>query len=425
MGKRVCGLLAVLGAALFLCACVAGGQLSAPSQTDSDAGAPAPQTPAPEQQTPSADSAPRRDASSAAQEHAPASGPSAASDSLPAPEPPPAQTPGGETTEAPAQALNPLTGLPWAEGADTGARPLAVMLDNVQAALPQRGLQSAELVYEMVTEGGITRLMAVFSDPSAMPQTGPVRSARDQHVQMLLPLGALYLHVGGSTYAKELLSRYHYETLEIDGQFQAGALTLDAQRSQTAAIEHCWFTDGALFAAAAAQYRLQTQRGGAAQPAFSFVPPEEARRALSGGGAREVYVRFSSYANSSFVYDAERGVYEKSQFGAPQIDANTGETLTFDNLLLLFTETEKYPDGVLTKMNLDWGGVGYYVCGGRCEAVRWAKGLPEAPLRILLADGSETPAALNPGRTYVAMVGLDMYPYFRIDGAPAQWDAAA
>ena len=167
---------------------------------------------------------------------------------------------------------NPLTGLAKADDWPEGMRPLAVMLDNVQAALPQRGLQSADLVYEMVTEGGITRLMAVYSDYTSMPEVGPVRSARDQHVQLMFPLGAMYLHVGGSTYAKALLSQYHYEAKSLDGYFQAGALELDAQRNLTAAIEHCWFTSGELFSQAAAQYRLDTEMDGPQQAVFQFVP---------------------------------------------------------------------------------------------------------------------------------------------------------
>ena len=319
---------------------------------------------------------------------------------------------------------NPLTGLAKADDWPEGMRPLAVMLDNVQAALPQRGLQSADLVYEMVTEGGITRLMAVYSDYTSMPEVGPVRSARDQHVQLMFPLGAMYLHVGGSTYAKALLSQYHYEAKSLDGYFQAGALELDAQRNLTAAIEHCWFTSGELFSQAAAQYRLDTEMDGPQQAVFQFVPYVQEPRVLAGGEASQLYIRFSSYANSAFRYDAEKAQYVKSQFGAPHLDENTGEAVTFDNLLVLFTDTEKYPGGILTKVNFAWGGVGWYFNGGRCEPVRWLKGAPEQPLRIVSADGAETPVEVNPGRTYIAVVGLDMYSYFRINDTAPVWQAA-
>ena len=352
MTKRLCSaLLALSTAVMCLCACTAGGQVSASGAPPSgSSSAPAPSS-----------------VSQSAQE--------------PQPQPEP-ETPAIVTDPS----ANPLTGLAKADDWPEGMRPLAVMLANVQAALPPRGLQSADLVYEMVTEGGITRLMAVYSDYTSMPEVGPVRSARDQHVQLMFPLGAMYLHVGGSTYAKALLSQYHYEAKSLDGYFQAGALELDAQRNLTAAIEHCWFTSGELFSQAAAQYRLDTEMDGPQQAVFQFVPYVQEPRVLAGGGASPLYIRFSSYANSAFRHDAEKTPYVKSQFA--------------------------------------WGGVGWYFNGGRCEPVRWLKGAPEQPLRIVSADGAETLVEVNPGRTYIAVVGLDMYSYFRINDTAPVWQAA-
>ena len=130
MTKRLCSaLLALSTAVMCLCACTAGGQVSASGAPPSgSSSAPAPSS-----------------VSQSAQE--------------PQPQPEP-ETPAIVTDPS----ANPLTGLAKADDWPEGMRPLAVMLDNVQAALPQRGLQSADLVYEMVTEGGITRLMAVYSD---------------------------------------------------------------------------------------------------------------------------------------------------------------------------------------------------------------------------------------------------------------------
>lgn len=311
---------------------------------------------------------------------------------------------------------NPLTGLAQKENAPQNQRPLAVMVDNVQAALPQRGLSEADLVYEMVTESGITRLMAVYSDYTAMPEVGPVRSARDQHVQLMLPLGALYLHVGGSTYATEMLTRYHYEDKSINGRYESGALALDAARNAYTDIEHCWFSSGALFTQAALDYSLDTQ-GGVLYPAFDFVSYKQRPRRLEGGEAADAYIRFSSYANSSFLYDAETARYYKFQFGAPHIDENNEKQLSFDNVFVLFTDISKYPDGVLAKVNYAFGGVGFYLSQGRYEKVRWMKGNPENPLRIVTMDGTETNIKVNPGQSYIAVVDLARYDYFKITGS--------
>lgn len=206
----------------------------------------------------------------------------------------------------------PLTGLPRTEDAPAATRPLAVFIDNLQAALPQRGLQEADLVFEAVTEGGVTRLVAVFSDFAAMPPAGPVCYAREPQVRLTLGLDALYLFAGASPEAKALLAQYRPETAVLDARDRTGALSLDAQRSLSAAIEHCWFTDGTLFSAAAQRYELSCSPDGAQRAAFQFVPYAQEPRLLADGDAGEVYVRFSSYANSAFSYDEALGQDRKS-----------------------------------------------------------------------------------------------------------------
>ncbi|MEF9866424.1 MAG: DUF3048 C-terminal domain-containing protein, partial [Oscillospiraceae bacterium] len=153
--------------------------------------------------------------------------------------------------------------------------------------------------------------------------------ARDQHVQLMLPINPLFLHVGASTYATDLLDKYHYSKYSINGYLQSGALRLDSERNASTSIEHCWFTDGALFTSAANAY--------------------------------------------------------KSQFSAPQIDENTGEQLAFDNLIILFTDITKYPDGILANVDFRFGGVGYYFSKGRYENIRWLKGSETSPLLIVSA----------------------------------------
>ena len=307
---------------------------------------------------------------------------------------------------------DPLTGLAKPEDAPESTRPLAVMVDNLQTALPQRGLQSADLVCEAVTEGGVTRLMAVFSDYTAMPPTGPVCFARGEHVRLLLGLDALYLYAGASPDAAELMAQYLPDARILDGQDRTGALSLDTQRSQSMDSAYCWFTDGELFSAAAERYALDTTPDEAPRAVFQFVPYTEEKRRLADGSAKEVYVRFSSYANSTFLYDEDTGQYVKSQFGAPHLDENTGEAITFDNLLILFVAA----GGDTSGGDGGQGGPGCYLCGGRYELIRWMQAAPDAPLSILADDETLTLTAINPGRSYVAVVDGAMDRYFRIDG---------
>ncbi len=303
---------------------------------------------------------------------------------------------------------NLLTGLKRQAGEPVGQRPMAVMVNNIIGSMPQRGITEADLIYEMVTEGGITRLMTVFTDYKTVLDLGSVRSARDQHVQMMFPLEAIYMHVGGSTYAKAMLEQYKYNNRELDGQVQSGFLWKDTKRAMS---EYSWFTNGKLLQSGIANYKVETQTK-ENRPVFKFVPYDQPKRTLTGGDASGMRVQFSQGYVSTFEYKNDK--YYKSQFGAPHMDANNNQQLAFDNLLILFTDVQKYPDGILAKVDLRFGGVGYYLCGGKYEKVRWMKGMPEQPLRIVSMDGKENDIAINPGKSYIAMVGLSEFEQCKI-----------
>jgi len=78
-----------------------------------------------------------------------------------------------------------------------GSRPLSVMVENSEGARPQSGLDKANIVYEVLAEGGITRLLAIYYDQDA-EEVGPIRSARPYFVSKSLEHQAIYVHVGGS-----------------------------------------------------------------------------------------------------------------------------------------------------------------------------------------------------------------------------------
>lgn len=309
--------------------------------------------------------------------------------------------------------VNPYTGLAKGEGYPEGVRGVAVMINNVRAALPQSGISTADLLYETVTESGITRMMGVWRDYASMPTVGPIRSARDQHVQLMIPLGCLYAHIGSSTYAAEMLETYRYdEVWSIDGRYR-NFYWIDAERRKTRDQEHCVFTNGETFGAAAERYGLDL--AGEPAPVFRFVRYDEPLRELTGGEASTVYIRFSGYAASEFRYDEAAGRYYKWEFGEPQTDEGAGTQYAADNLLLLFASISKYPDGVLSQVNFAQQGAGLYFCNGRYERVRWLKGAPNAPLRIVDQEGTETDVLINPGQTYLALVGDEQIENCRIN----------
>lgn len=297
---------------------------------------------------------------------------------------------------------NYLTGLPFVEGADKTARPIAVMINNLKIAHPQSGLTNADIVYEAVTEGGITRLMALYSDIEKIDKVGPVRSARDRFVEMMLPLNAIYVHIGSSTSATKMLNFYSY--LDIDGIY-LGSLAFE-QNPELAASkgpEHSWFTNKQLIRAGIEKNGITVKNN--FYPAFDFVEYGSDSRLPEGGSASHIEFAYSSYANVGFSYDSSSGKYLKSAFGVPHMDADTNSQLAFDNVVVILADTSiQAENGVLADIDLSEG-KGYYFFGGNYEEISWSKGEPEQPL--ILKDKSGDVLKVNTGKSYVGILSIE------------------
>lgn len=320
-----------------------------------------------------------------------------------------------------------------------GQRPVAVMIDNIMSggrsmAWPQKGLSKADVVFEMETEGGITRMLALFRDWNDMTVTGPIRSARDQFVQMMLPFGCLYVHDGGSTYAKQMLyDRFGYEDNGCDLQPNTGVSFRDANAIPGTDTEHTEYVSGQKIADAISDGKKDLN-GYCEEPdlLFNFVKYDEPARVLSGPDVSRVDWLFSSSYSAYVEYDPATNKYTKTHHNRANgingqlVDAENGmNPVEFDNVFILWTEIDRYPDSnrangksILSRVDLTFGGYGYYFNGGKVEKVRWLKGQPNEKLRIVGADGMEFDVAINVGTSYIAFVDLDNFGTFEFDGEP-------
>ena len=322
---------------------------------------------------------------------------------------------------------NPLTGLEADDDYVKNQRPIVFMINNIHNrapnnALPQYGLATADITYEIVAEGGLTRLLCAYSNFNKLPpEIGSIRSARQPHIEMLIPLNALYMHIGGSTTGRDMLEIYHYKDKEIDGNYQSvrdEAFYFNEARWRSGQnSEHCWFTNPELVKKAIENYNLDTTEQ--INNAFAFVPYTEQPRVLEGGSATDIKVAFSQSEKIALNYDAALNKYMKSGCYGPTLDGNTGEQVGYENFFLIFAEMNERADS-LVEVNYDIGGYGYYFNGGRYEKVRWSKGFPQEPLRIVDMGGNDIDIKINPGKTYVAVVALEQYDFCTFTGeAPA------
>ena len=340
--------------------------------------------------------------------------PAAANSAVQPPEPEPEPEPPYEPAV--------LTGLPKGEDYPEGQRITAVMVNNISNAVtndarPQNGLSDADILIEIKVEGGITRFCALFTDYNQIKYICPVRSARDQFFQLFLPFQPVFIHIGESVIQKQYKADYLYEDLDVN--FDLIGFNYDTSR-QAAGIkqwETAYLTQEDI-QRGLEKLNIDTRRT-YGSTFFDFVNYNEPNRVLTGDDATGIKIVHSQSYRTYFDWDAASGKYLMSQYsmrhGAikPSTDANNGQQLAFENVLVLFTEFDVYPDPGgsgydLQKVDYTYGGVGYYFNGGKAEPIRWQKGAPNQPLRILDGSGNEQSVKINPGKTYIAVVDLEV-----------------
>lgn len=310
----------------------------------------------------------------------------------------PAASPTAEPTPTPAPAnnTNPLTG-ETTETDYNNQRPVAVTLRNGEGSTPQWGVSKADLLVEGVSEGYDTTLTAVFATRNDISKVGPVGKVTDLGLQLVLPLSAVPVHIGKTTYASNLLNVLTYQ--DMDGlNVGTSGMAFDSDRYASGyREENCWYTTADLITAGLANYSMDTT--GANMPLFHF----EERPAPESQNGVNLYITFSQTAGAELKYDAATGLYLRHNFdGTPTMDADSGQQASFKNVLVLYASSGVKDDGYTRQYDMN-GGTGLYLTDGAWQEIRWTKGDATAPLS--LTDTSGATLAVNPGKTYLAVWG--------------------
>ena len=297
--------------------------------------------------------------------------------------------------------INPLTGLEK-ENDLTNKRPITVMINNLYDALPQIGISEADVVYEILEEGGITRLLCVYNDYENIPEIGSVRSARDYYIDIAHAHDAIFVHAGGSTYAySDLATR---KTDNIDGIY-TNQFYRSAERWKTMSMEHTLMISGSGIdeAIAAKKYRTETDMPCPLMFGWNYSKGTEKANHISFPFSIGYNPR--PYITAFFDYNAENGEYLKGQFNAPHIDGDDNTQLSFKNVVTLTCPMNIIPGDALGCIQVHFTGTGngtFSVDGTHREIV-WKKADRSSSYSLFEADG-ETPLLLAPGKTYIALV---------------------
>lgn len=306
-------------------------------------------------------------------------------------------------------------------------RPLGIMIENHVEARPQSGLSSADVVYEAVAEGGITRFLAIFYCQDA-PFVGPVRSARVHFMTMLREYGEypLYGHVGGANCDPEsgsgcangakadalgLVNKLEWGSYNDMNQFSVPFpyYWRDYDRLPDRATEHTVYTATAKLWNYAKLKRELTNvdsDGVSWDKTFETWKFADDAEVAKRGAVSKIQLGFwNSFANDFSVvwkYDKTKNTYFRTNGGKPHLDKNTNKPLDAKNIIAIFAKESPANDGY------EGGHILYQLIGegdalvfqnGKSIKATWKKETPES--RMKWYDESDKEISLVKGKVFV------------------------
>ena len=295
----------------------------------------------------------------------------------------------------PTMATAPLTGLPM--DIALARRPvLVVKIDNAPKALPQIGLNQADVVFEEGVEGGITRFAALFHSGGAKP-VGPVRSARSTDIRII---SAFHRPLFAYSGANATFQRYVHEAPLIDVGFDAHADRYHRDSARPSPYN--------LFSETERLFDLTPEKAAPPPALFSFRSPGVAP---SGPGARavsraKVWWQAHRYTEALWDWDPAAKGWRRTQNGASHVDAG-GKQVAPANVVIQFVtyhDTGQVDSTGTAVPEADVVGEGdaWVLTGGMLIPCRWTKASDTDITRY--TDASGAPVKLTPGKTWVELV---------------------
>lgn len=283
----------------------------------------------------------------------------------------------------------PLTGL-QIKSKKAATKPVtAVIIENSPDARPQSGLKQAEVVYEAIAEGGITRFMVLYQQNSPK-KIGPVRSIRPYFVEWYTPYDASMVHVGGSAKALKMIRNGDYR--DLDQFFNPGAFWRATDRF----APHNVYTTGAKLAA------LNKQKGYKKSKPAVFER-EDSKPAKKPTATRiSVKVGSSDLFNSTYRYSKKQNYYVRSQGGAQHKDQQKGIITPSVIIAMEVQESTEFQDTNREVIKTTGSGKATIFQNGKAIKVTWHRKSQAAQLTFTDKKGESVPLAR--GQTWITAV---------------------
>ncbi|MFH1910400.1 MAG: DUF3048 domain-containing protein [bacterium] len=280
--------------------------------------------------------------------------------------------------------------------------PLAVMIENHPDARPQSGLIDASIVYEAITEGGITRYMAIYG-PTDTKEIGPIRSARLFFMDYVKEYDAFYAHAGGNEDAMANIDAYSIKDLSHFGDY-----FYRDSKGQYVASEHTLYSSTDKLYEYAAIKKFDISKSSFTAMKFKPLGPVD----QAGKG---VEINFSSPSYKvTWSFDPATNKYSRSLAGAPHKDRTTDQQITSRNIIIQTVERTYQPTGSYGSSNYVFTNIGSgpatVLRDGKVINATWKKDKLES--RTKFFDESNKEITMNPGNTWYEIIPPEVTPSF-------------
>jgi hypothetical protein len=286
-----------------------------------------------------------------------------------------------------------LTGL-WVPVETGKKRPYAIQFSNFKTVRNQWGIGQADILYEALVEGGITRLLAIGENFTG-DRIGSVRSSRHYFASFADEYDAIYIHYGKTKYAVTKLKNLGINNL--DGETGIGNTVFYRDNSMKA--PHNAFTSLDRILEGIKQKGYRTEHGEDYKPHFGFY--ENDTDLVSDLACNKLSIKYPDN-KPYFVYNQTDKLYLRYQFGEIHKDSNTGEQLAFKNIIVQFVKEWNIDKNGYQTMDIEnTEGKGYYITNGKVVNITWKKNESKKWMRYYDMAGEEL--TINPGKTYIAI----------------------
>lgn len=278
---------------------------------------------------------------------------------------------------------------------DSNERPIAVMIDNAIGDAKHAGLQESYLNYEIIVEGGLTRIMAIYKDKN-VTLIGPIRSSRHYFLDYALESDAIYVHYGWSPYAEDDITRLSIDNVN-------GLTDNEAFRRDTKSIApHNVFTRMSYLTTYLDKTTYNRQSESWLLFDYSAEPVELSDSGYEPRSAKELSITYSSDEVRTYSYDKTSEYYLRYSNGMPQLDRRTDKQLHYKNIIIQRVPNKTLDSEGRQEVTTTGTGKGYFITNGEYLPITWSKSTRESKTVYYYEDGTEI--TLNDGNTFVQIV---------------------